>query len=376
MAQALQHKHRLWAEIDLDKLASNYHTAQGKTGGKLMPVIKADAYGHGAVPVALRLNAEGADFFAVATPEEALQLRRHGIDCDILLLGLAPDSHLPALIGAKVTLCVPDIQTARRYQRVPSAAPPDVHIKINTGMTRLGLPADSAADGVLEIARGLNVTGLFTHFAAADEEGQDGFTKNQYDTFMSVCHQLRAKGMDTPILHAANSAALLRLPYTRLDYARPGLMLYGYGDKSLSPVLSLYTSVMQLHSVPEGTTVSYGRTWEAKRQTTVATIPVGYADGLSWSLSGSGAAFIVNGLKAPLIGRVCMDFCALDVTDIPSAAQGGPVTVLGEGIDASEHARLSGTITWEVLCSVGRRVPRVYVSGGKVVEEINDVDLL
>lgn len=375
-------KHRLWAEIDLDCLINNYNTArQLSQSGRVMPVIKADAYGHGAVQTALTLRSAGADFFAVATPEEALQLRRHGIDCELLLLGAAPVSHLSALARENVTLCVPNMDTARLYRETLQGIPVSVHIKIDTGMTRLGLPYHTAVRDVLEIANIHNVTGLFTHFAAADDPSEDAFTKEQFRRFMVVSDELRENRLCKVVHHTANSAALLAHPKTHLDITRPGLCLYGYspveGSLSLEPVLSLYTSVMQCHAVPAGTTVSYGRTWAASRDSIVATVPIGYADGLSWSLSGNKEAFmLVRGQKAPIIGRVCMDFCVLDVTDIFGVTRGDVVTVLGEGIDAADHARLLGTIPWEVLCSVGRRVPRVYKQGGKVIEETNDLDRL
>jgi alanine racemase len=377
---SLQDKHRIWAEIDLDRLTANYGTAKNTLqSGRIMPVIKADAYGHGAVQTALALRAAGADFFAVATPEEAFQLRRHGVDCGILLMGTAPVSHLPMLAAVNVTLCVPDTGTARIYKEALGGRQADVHIKFDTGMTRLGLSPASAVRDALEIAEGLNVTGLFTHFAAADDGSS--FTQEQFDRFTAICAELRGHGLTDVLLHTANSAALRLHPYTHLDYARPGLMLYGYGTAGgrlplLQPILSLYTSVMQCHTVPAGTTVSYGRTWTAERESVIATVPVGYADGLSWSLSRGGAYMLMRGQKALLIGRVCMDFCMLDVTDIPGAAQGDVVTVLGDGIDAADHARLAGTIPWEVLCSVGRRVPRVYRRDGRVIEEINELDRL
>jgi alanine racemase len=393
MTSTLQRKHRLWAEIDLDRLIHNFKEAQrAAASGRIMPVIKADAYGHGAVQTALTLRGAGADFFAVATPEEALQLRRHGMTCDILLMGTAPASHLPALADADVTLCVPDTGTARVYKETLGERPVKIHVKFDTGMARLGLPPRNAVGDALEIANSLNVTGLFTHFAAADDASENGYTREQYDMFMSYCKKLREQGLTSAILHTANSAALLAHPYTHLDYSRPGLMLYGYDPaprqtpgsdggggqvrRRLSPVLSLYTSVMQLRVIPAGATVSYGRAWTAERESVVATVPVGYADGLSRSLSGSGAFMLARGRKAPVIGRICMDFCMLDMTDIPGAAQGDLVTVLGDGIDAAGHARLSGTIPWEVLCSVGRRVPRVYRQNGKIKEETNDVDRL
>jgi alanine racemase len=380
MRQSLLNKHRLWAEIDLDRLARNYRTAQSHTKGKIMPVIKADAYGHGAVRTALALREAGAGFFAVATPEEAEQLRRHGVDCGILLLGAAPAAHIPALADAGVTLCVPDRETAAAYKKALGGRPVDVHIKFNTGMTRLGLPAATAIWDSLEIANELNVTGLFTHFAAADDPGEDSFTQSQFDGFMKICEGLRLRGLKDTILHTANSAALLAYPNTHLDYARPGLMLYGYSPLEtpcgLQPVLSLHTSIMQIHSVPKGTTVSYGRTWTAERESLIATVPVGYADGLSRALSGQGMYMLLRGEKAPVAGRICMDFCALDVTGIPGAAKGDLVTVLGDDIDAGQHARMAGTIAWEILCSVGRRVPRVYIQGGEIIGECNDVDKL
>jgi len=380
LTNPLQKKHRLWAEIDLDRLVHNYQKARSLAAtGKIMPVIKAGAYGHGAVQTALTLRAAGADFFAVATPEEALQLRRHGLDCDILLLGVSPVSHLSSLAEAGVTLCVPDIGTARMIQETLGSRPVNVHIKFDTGMTRLGLPFEDAVKSAAEIADNLHVTGLFTHFASADDRSEDRFTRDQFDQFDRICRELNALGLRQTVKHSANSAALIAHPYSHLDYARPGLMLYGYSPcdtPNLQPVLSLYTSVMQLHTVPAGATVSYGRTWTAERESVIATVPVGYADGLSRALSGSGMTMLIGGRRAPLVGRVCMDYCALDVTGVPGVEQGGLVTVLGDGIDASEHARLSGTIPWEILCSIGRRVPRIYQKGGKIVEEINDLDRL
>jgi alanine racemase len=344
-----------------------------------MPVIKADAYGHGAVQTALALRAARADFFAVATPEEALQLRRHGVDCNILLLGVSPVSHLLSLAAEKVTLCVPDVGTARVYKKTLGSRPVNVHIKFDTGMTRLGLAPGDAVHTAAEIAESLNVTGLFTHFASADESSENGFTRGQYDKFIQICGARGELGLRNPIRHSANSAALIGHPYSHLDYARPGLMLYGYSPckpLDLQPVLSLYTSVMQMHTVPAGTTVSYGRTWTAERESIIATVPVGYADGLPRALSGGGMAMLIRGRQAPLAGRVCMDFCALDVTDVPDVEQGDLVTVLGDGVDACDHARLSGTIPWEILCSIGRRVPRIYKKGGKIIEETNDIDRL
>lgn len=374
----LQNKHRVWAEIDLDRLVHNYTLAAGTLrSGKLMPVVKADAYGHGAVRTALALRGAGADFFAVATPEEALQLRRHCIDCSLLLLGAAPLSHVPALARAGVTLCVPDVGTARAYKNALHGQPADIHIKIDTGMTRLGFPFDTDTASVTDIANDLNVTGLFTHFASADDDA--GFTEEQFSRFTRFCKRL---DIGNPLLHSANSAALLSRPETHLDYARPGLALYGYSPvpdmgEGFKPVLSLHSSVMQCHAIPEGTTVSYGRAWTAQRDSIVATVPVGYADGLSRGLSEQEGAFLlVRGKPAQIVGRVCMDFCMLDVTELPQTAAGDPVTLLGDGITAADHARLLGTIPWDVLCSIGRRVPRVYRQNGEIIEETNDIDRL
>ncbi|MDR0294354.1 MAG: alanine racemase [Oscillospiraceae bacterium] len=402
MADNLQSRHRLWVEIDLDRLRDNYHTACGALqSGRVMPVVKADAYGHGAAraALALRRGPRPPGFFAVATAEEALQLRRHGVDCGILLLGVSPEAHLPALAGAGVTLCVPDPATARIYEKTLGGRKVNVHIKFDTGMTRLGLPPATAVRDALEIANILNVTGLFTHFAAADDPSEDAFTREQFDRFDAVCGQLGGHGLTNAVRHAANSAALLAHPYTHLDYARPGLMLYGYSpsgraDTGLRPVLSLYSSVMQCHAVPPGTTVSYGRTWTAQRESIIASIPLGYADGYGHGPPRTpgpdcggeqgqrppcgGLYMLVRGRRAPLVGRVCMDFCMLDVTDVPGVAPGDPVTVLGDGgaLSAAGIARLTGTIPWDVLCSIGRRVPRVYRQGGQITEETNDIDRL
>lgn len=380
MQQNSQHNHRAWAEINLDHLIYNFKQAQKLVAPRpVYCIIKADAYGHGAIPVARALAAEGATHFAVATPEEALQLRGHGITQSILLLGSVDASWAPQMAAQNVSMEVGSLAIAQSYAAALNGTPLQVHIKVDTGMSRLGLPWQNAVPEATEIAslKNLKIEGLFTHFAVADEPEQDDFTNLQWQRFQQVADALQQKGIHIPLRHAANSAGVLMHPQSHADIARPGVLLYGHNPcptspLSLKPVLSLKTRVAQVHTVAKGETVSYGRIWCAPKDSVIATVSMGYADGLFRSLSGK-IDMLVKGKRAPQVGRICMDMCMLDITDIPGVQAGDTAILLGEDgdqrISAEDIAAAANTIPYEVFCAVGRRLPRLYYKQSQLVEQ-------
>lgn len=380
--------HRVWAEIDLDNLVHNFEVARAAAPqSRVVCVIKADAYGHGAVRCAKALAAAGAREFAVATPEEALQLRRNGITEEgVLLLGAALPEDVTELAKHNVAVTVSGIETAKAYAVALNGACLLVHVKVDTGMSRLGVKP-GMADEVLAIAAldGLRVCGLYTHFAVADEPQEDAFTKGQAAAFEALAAEMHQKGLQVPLLHLANSAGILHHSYAHAGAIRPGIMLYGSNPMSLKnpaplkPVMALRTRVLQVHEVPAGQTVSYGRTWQADRPARIATLGIGYADGLFRPLSGR-IEMLVRGKRAPQVGRICMDMTMLDVTDVPGVAEGDVVTVFGEDGDerilADEVAAAAGTISYEVFCAIAPRVARLYYQGGKPVDEVCYIEKL
>lgn len=387
-------RERVWAEIDLDNLICNFNTAKELVGnGEVMCVIKADAYGHGAPQAAKALAGAGAKFFAAATAEEAIQLRRHGITQPVLLLGMAEAASIPQLAEMDISATVVDIAAARAFSEKLGSKKLRIHIKIETGMNRTGLRPDKAVEQTLNIASlpGLIVEGIFTHLPAADDDIEFDFTDTKISTLCNVVSELRKKGLNIPMTHYANSAAsICSAKYTDDDafnYYRPGIMLYGSNPcfdttthpADIKPVMSLRARVAQVKQVAKGESVSYGRTWFAKRDSVIATVGVGYADGLFRSLSGK-AHMLVRGKRAPQVGRICMDMCMLDVTDIPGVSEGDTATIIGsdgaERIIAEELAAAANTIPYEIFCAVGRRVRRVYIQHGEQVESICYIDRL
>jgi alanine racemase len=364
---------RTWAEINLDNLVFNYNQARLLArGSKVLCVIKADAYGHGAIPAAEALTEAGADRFAVATAEEALQLRRHGIKAPILILGATDPVWVEELSANNIDITVGDPYFAEAYAARLKEKIIGVQLKFDTGMGRIGLRPGSAAEQAAAIAKMpcFSLKGAFSHLAAADMDGERGFTSGQLTLFMKLIDALRQRGVTPPLLHLSNSAAIISHPDARLDMVRPGIMLYGSNPcesahAELKPVLSLYSRIVQVKTVtvspPE--TIGYGRTWRADRETVVAALPIGYADGLHRTLSNR-MEVLVHGKRAPQIGRVCMDMCMIDVTDIPGVKTGDRATIIGEDgaerITSDDLASIAGTISYEILCAVGRRVPRVY----------------
>ncbi len=367
------------AEIDLGALTRNLATLHAAAPGvDVLAVVKADAYGHGAVPVSRALEAAGVRSFGVALVEEGLALRQAGLTSDILVLGGAYDGGWDAMLGHRMIPVVfrPEHLTALDAAAATRGMTARAHLKVDTGMGRLGvLPGDLPA--FLEAARAcqrVSLEGLCSHFANADL-ADAALTAQQISRFRTALGQMRAAGFHPRWRHLSNSAGLLALPEARdgveMNLARPGLGLYGLqpapwlrSPRVLEPVLSWKTSVVHLKSVPAGTPISYGSTWTAPRPSRIATLPVGYADGWSRLLSNRGAV-LVRGRRAPIAGRVCMDLCMVDVTDVPGVEVGDEVVLIGrqgtEVQDAHQLAVLQSTITYDVLCAIGARVPRVVV---------------
>lgn len=369
-----------WIEIDLARLQNNLHSIRKLTGANnlLMPVVKADAYGHGGVRCAPALVEAGADRFAVATLEEGVQLREAGITTPIHCLGYLPPRQYSAALEYDIiftvyekTQAIDIAAAAVKYGREAT-----IHIKVDTGFTRLGFPiSEQAASQIAEIALlpGLRLEGVFSHFASADfaDKSFSEYQDSNFRRFIELCAK---QGVHFPIRHIANSAAILDMPQYNYELSRPGIILYGYHPSpdvkylpDLLPVMSVKAEIARLMTVPAQTFVGYGCTWQTTRESLIATIPLGYADGFSRLFSNNGYA-LVNGQRAPIVGRVCMDHIMLDVTDIKGEqplAEGSVVTILGaEGKDkitADELAEKMGTINYEVLCLLGTRLPKVYL---------------
>ena len=363
---------RTWAEIDLDALAHNYHQARKKTGPgvRYLGVVKADAYGHGAVQIARKLEELGADYLAVSSLDEARELRGKGIAMPILILGHTP----PAMVPALIRYGLPPPGSAHRC-----GAPLKLHIKVDTGMSRLGflVRGEHFETGVAAIAAscalpGLEAEGIFTHFSSSDMDDPESvaYTKEQFAVFTAVLDALEARGCRFAIRHCANSGALARYPETYLDMVRPGIALYGVGDDAealgLRPVMALKSSVSTIKVFDDGTSVSYGRTFRTEGRTRVGVLPIGYADGFFRGLSGRMRVVTEQG-KAPLLGRICMDMCMVDLTALPDVHVGDTVEIFGQRQRVDDLAAILGTIPYELTCAVSKRVPRVYLSGGQEI---------
>ncbi|GHU87925.1 alanine racemase [Clostridia bacterium] len=343
---------RIWAEIDLTALRSNAAAVKSRLGAtKLMAVIKADAYGHGAVRAARALGGI-ADFLAVACISEAMELREAGIASPLLILGYTPPECADILIDNNITQTVFDADYARELSAAAHGRTLDAHLKIDTGMNRLGIRTAEEGRAVLALP-GLGITGIFTHLSAS-ENAED--TRAQLDKF----DKLRQNLGNITITHCANSGAVLYCKESWYDVARTGLLIFGYGG-GLKPVMTLKARVAQVKDVAAGERISYDGTYTAERGMRVATVCAGYADGYSRALSNRGEA-VVNGVRVPVVGRVCMDMLMLDVSAAGEVRRGDAATLFGNGgLSAGELAQKANTIPYEVLCAVSKRVPRVYI---------------
>jgi alanine racemase len=370
-----------WIEIDLAALQHNLRQIRDRVGSQtqLMPVIKADAYGHGAVRCAKALLAAGVDRLAVATLEEGAILRKAGIKVPILCLGYLPPRQYEAALVFDLAFTVYDYAQAEAISKLAQrlGKPAQIHIKVDSGFTRLGFAVSEEAAATVAAIKalpGIELEAAYSHFAAADSAEQD-FSHYQHAEFSRFLKLCAAKGVNFPLRHIANSAALLTLPEYNYEICRPGILLYGCQPSDemtplpgLLPVMSVRAEIARLMWINPGTAVGYGCTWVATRESLIATLPLGYADGISRLLARRGSV-LIRGQRAPIVGRVCMDQFMVDVTDLvrePPLQPGEIATILGQdggdAILAEELAERMGTINYEILCMLGNRLPRVYKS--------------
>ena len=375
---------RAWAEIDLDAVAHNVKEVKNSLSNdaKLMCVIKADAYGHGYLRTADVMIKNGADMLACASFEEAKNLRTAGITLPVLILGsvdvrLARDMVLHN-ISATITDCALAYALSNEAQKLNREA--KIHIKIDTGMSRIGFSCDD--EGIKQIAEictlpGICCEGIFTHFSCADEKEND-MTARQFERFINVTEELKMLGIEFSFRHVCNSAATINFPEYHLDMVRAGIILYGSlpdadmkSTLDLIPAMTVKARIVRIEEKEKGTPVSYGATFKTNKKTKIATVPIGYADGYLRCLSGN-AVMSVNGMLAPVLGRICMDQCMIDVSCVNNINVGDEVIVSGNGGDSGvlveNLAKHAGTIPYEILSLTGNRIPRVYIKGGKTTD--------
>jgi alanine racemase len=359
-----------WVEVDLDAIRHNVRTALSvlRRGAQLMAVVKADGYGHGAVPVARAAVRAGAAWLGVARPEEAVELRRGGLDVPILVFGYAPAEAVARDAPQRVSFSVFSSMSLRAVEQAAAQSPVGVavHLKVDTGMTRVGFGPEECLEVADRIAStpGLHLEGIYTHFATADTDLH--FAQAQLRMLLDVVERLRARGHHSPFVHAANSAATFALPESHLDLVRVGLATYGLSPgvatPPLRPALRLVARAVRVRRVPAGTPVSYGARYRTAAPATVVTVPVGYGDGLPRAVWERGWAW-VRSARVRYAGVVCMDFAMLDAGDV-QVQEGDEVELVGPHVPAEEVARLCGTIPYEVVTRLGARLPRVYLGDG------------
>ncbi len=360
------------AVVDLDAIRHNISGIRERIGARrgLMAVMKADGYGHGALQVSRAALSSGADCLAVAIPEEGQALRKGGVECPVLVFGLIQPREASKTVtaGLEQTVCSVELLEALDQESRNRCVKTSVHVKVDTGMGRIGL----APEDVVEFTRravscpNIVLKGVYSHFSCADERDKE-FSHAQVRRFEEVLRALEAANISVPISHMANSAAVLDLPETYFDMVRPGIMIYGLYPSAevnhsvlLRPAMSFVTRICQVKVVPPGAAIGYGATFVTRKRSAVATIPVGYADGYRRSLSNK-AEVIVKDKRVPLLGRVAMDMCMIDVSSVPDVQPGDDVILFGTGLPVEELASVIGTINYEVVTGVGKRVPRVYV---------------
>ena len=380
---------RTWAEVSLDNIAYNTQQIMAKLlpGCQLLGVVKADAYGHGDKYVAECLRKQGVNWFGVSNLAEALALRKYGIKEDILIFGITPAEYAEILASCHITQAVFSPEYARQLSDAAQekGVSVKIHVKVDTGMGRIGF---STLDGIGEAAdqiaqavalSGLIPEGIFTHFAVSDEAKEESvqYTKEQFARFTQICQAMEKRGVTFSLRHCCNSGAFLSYPEMQLDMVRPGNLVYGLYPSTdcarerkidLRPAMTLRSMVSMVKEISEGRSVSYGRTYRTEKKQIIATIPIGYADGYTRRLSNK-ARVLIHGKFAPQIGNVCMDQMMVDVTDIPGVQEGDIVTLFGEQdgavLPVEELAELTGTINYEIVSVLGRRVPRIYRENGE-----------
>lgn len=389
----MEFERRCWAEVDLGALRRNYHLIEeAAAGAQVMAVVKADAYGHGDLAVAALLDEEGAAWFAVSGFEEAVRLRRTGLAKPILILGYTSPASAPSLAINGITQTVFSMEYAQRLSAAAlhAGVTVNIHLKVDTGMGRIGFSAvDDPGRAVAEMAEvcrlpGLAVKGIFTHFAVADSlaAADKAYTRAQYERFTQAVRGLEERGCQVGLRHCCNSAGTVAWPEYHLDLVRPGIILYGENPSDdvclpgLCPAMRLKAVVSMVKEVQAGDAISYGCTFTAPAPMRLATLTIGYADGYPRALSGRGVVSL-HGRAARVVGRVCMDQMMVDVTEIPQVQAGDVAVVFGDHVAHSvdDIARAEGTINYEVLCDIGRRVQRVYVENGAEVDLVNYLEV-
>ena len=376
---------RTWAEISLDNLTHNFETIRRQVGpkAKLLGVVKADAYGHGAVRVAKHLERLGAGYLAVSNLDECEELRVNGIMLPILMLGFTPADQAGRILKNDMTQAVPNLAIAEAYSSaaVHAGGTMKVHIKLDTGMGRLGFQCDDAhfdasLRDILKILTlpGLDVEGVFTHFCVSDEAADEcvEFTKVQHDRFLRMIDAVETQGnFRFRLHHCCNAGGIASYPEWAWDMVRCGIILYGTGDLAermgMKPVMTVKTTISTIKDFDPDTSISYGRQFFTTRPSRIAVLPIGYADGLFRALSGKLRVLTPYG-EAQQVGRICMDMCMIDVTDLPQLKVGDEIEVFGEHQLIETAAKQCGTISYELLCAVSKRVPRYYYLGGKCVD--------
>lgn len=378
---------RSWAEVNLDLIAHNFKELRRITNknAKMMAVVKADAYGHGSIEVSKTLIENGADMLAVAMLDEAIQLRNAGLSVPILILGHTIPEKAKEIIKYDLiqTVFQHDIAEALSYYACTVGRRVKVHVKVDTGMTRVGF-RDSQVESILDIAKlpNIELEGIMTHFASADDSSPD-YTKMQFQAFMEVVQSLDNHGLRIPIKHTCNSAAIIQFPEMHLDMVRPGISLYGfYPSKDvdvtkvdLRQAITFKTRAVMVKDVEVSVGISYGTIFKTERPSKIVTIPIGYADGYTRLLTGKGKV-LVNGQIAPIVGKICMDQCMIDATDVSGEINLGDEVVMfgsqgNKQIHVDDVADMLGTINYEVVCMVGKRIPRMYYKDGIFSGEMN-----
>ena len=376
---------RTWAEVNLDHLTHNFETIRKQVGqgAKLLGVVKADAYGHGAVRVAKHLEKIGADYLAVSNIDECEELRVNGVTLPILMLGFTPADQVERILKNDMTQALPNLAIAEAYSAaaVRACKRMKVHIKLDTGMGRLGFQCDEAhfdesLRDILQILAlpGLDVEGVFTHFCVSDEAAEDCvvFTNIQHDRFLRMIDAVETQGhFKFRLHHCCNAGGIASYPEWAWDMVRCGIILYGTGDLAekmgMKPVMTVKTTVSTIKDFDPDTSIGYGRRFFTTRPSRIAVLPIGYADGLFRALSGKLRVLTPYG-EAQQVGRICMDMCMIDVTDLPQLKVGDEIEVFGEHQLIETAAKQCGTISYELLCAVSKRVPRYYYLGGKCVD--------
>lgn len=380
----MNYLHRAWAEINLDALVHNFKLIRSMTDAKIFSVVKANAYGHSVNIVAPALDEAGTDFFAVSNLEEAKELRALGINKPVLILGYTPPNCAKELCEFNLIQTVFSYDFAKKLSdnAKENGVTVCTHIKLDTGMARIGF--DFRTDGFREFVEtrrllslpNLNFEGVFTHFPVADGTSKEDkeYTKAQYIRFLKAIDYLEKYGFEFKIKHCCNSAAFICDKDMHLDAVRPGIILYGltpnvglHIDKDFLPVMSFKSVVSMVKTVMSGETVSYGRTHTFEKDTKIATVTAGYADGVLRLLSNKGRV-LINGKYANIVGKICMDQFCVDVSDIDDIKEGDTVTLFGEGLPVEEFAEYADTINYEIVCGLSKRVPRIYIKNGQELD--------